>query len=367
MTTDRRETLRERLDARAVPRDELARPGEREGEVRCVACARRCRIPEGRRGGCLVRFNRGGRLMVPWGWVAGGLALDPIEKKPFYHVLPGSGALSFGMLGCDMHCPYCQNWLTSQALRDPEAGARIVDTTPETIRELAVRHGARSVISTYNEPLISAEWAVDVFREAGTAGLLTGFVSNGNATPEVLDFLRPHMDLFKVDLKTFREEGYRKLGARLADVLAGIEGIFARGFWLEVVTLVVPGFNDDPAELADIASFLAGLSPDIPWHVTAFHPDYRMDDRGPTPVSTLLRAVEIGREAGLRYVYPGNVAGLPELEATRCPSCGEVVVERHGWSIGAVRLREGACPACGTPIAGVWEDGRVPASRAGKP
>ncbi len=366
MSGDRRESLRERLDARAVPRDELARPGEREGEVRCVACARRCRIPEGRRGGCLVRFHRDGRLLVPWGWVAGGLALDPIEKKPFYHVLPGSGALSFGLLGCDMHCPYCQNWLTSQALRDPAAGGRIVEVTPEAIRELAVRHGALSVISTYNEPLISAEWAVDVFREAERSGLLAGFVSNGNATPEVLDFLRPHMDLFKVDLKAFREETYRKLGARLADVLAGIEGIFRRGFWLEVVTLVVPGLNDDPAELRDIASFLAGLSPDIPWHVTAFHPDYRMNDRGPTPVATLLRAVETGREAGLRYVYPGNVAGLHELASTRCPSCGRVLVERRGWAVGEVRVRGGRCPGCGTPIPGIWKDGRVPAAPAGR-
>ena len=179
--------------------------------TRCFACAHRCPIPDGARGVCQVRFNRGGRLMVPWGYVAGSQC-DPIEKKPFYHAWPGSLAYSFGMLGCDLHCSYCQNWVTSQALRDPEAVLHSETASPEQLAGEALRRGARAVVSTYNEPLITAEWAVDVFKEARAAGLATGFVSNGNATPEVLEYLRPWIDLYKVDLKGFDDHRYRRLG-----------------------------------------------------------------------------------------------------------------------------------------------------------
>lgn len=326
-----------------------------DGKLRCLACGHRCLIPPGRRGICKVRFNASGTLRVPNGYVT-GLAVDPIEKKPFYHVLPGSNALSFGMLGCDFHCSYCQNWLSSQALRDESAVSPIRPIRAEEIVRAAVDRGAPVVTSTYNEPLITADWAAEVFDLAQEAGLKTSFVSNGNGTPEVLDFLAPRLDLMKIDLKAFRQESYRQLGGVLKHVLETIEGVLARGIWLEVVTLVVPGLNDTEAELKEIAGFLAGLSVDIPWHVTAFHPDYRMTDRAATPVTTLLRAFEIGRGAGLRYVYAGNAAGrVGDRENTRCPTCHAVLVERAGYRVSRPRITaDGRCPECDERIAGVW-------------
>jgi pyruvate formate lyase activating enzyme len=285
------------------------------------------------------------------------LHVDPIEKKPFFHALPGARALSFGMLGCDLHCDYCQNWLSSQALRDPRADVYFQPVSAREIVQQALLSGSRCVVSTYNEPLITAEWAVEVFREARRHGLVTGFVSNGNATPEVLEYLRPWLDLFKVDLKSFRDANYRKLGGRLEPILDSIRRIHAMGFWLEVVTLVVPGFNDSNEELREIAEFLASVSPDIPWHVTAFHPDYKMTGPRPTSAGDLLRAVEAGRNAGLRYVYAGNLPGrMGDLESTRCWQCGALGIERYGFRVLANRLKPvGRCPKCGGQIAGFWE------------
>jgi pyruvate formate lyase activating enzyme len=323
--------------------------------VRCYACGHRCLIPEGRDGVCKVRFNQGGTLRVPFGYVATSLQLDPIEKKPFFHVLPGAAALSFGMLGCDYHCGYCQNWLTSQVLRDTEAGARPRRVTPEDIVRRALDHGAPIVTSTYNEPLITSEWAVAVFRLAKARGLRTAYVSNGNATPEALDYLRPWLDFYKVDLKGFDDAHYRKLGGTLQSVLDTIHGLVARRFWVEVVTLLVPGWNDSDGELRDVARFLAGVSRDIPWHVTAFHPDYKMANRDWTPVASLTRAAEIGRSEGMRFVYAGNAPGrTPSLENTVCPSCGALLIERVGFRVLANRLESGACPRCRLRIPGVW-------------
>jgi len=323
--------------------------------IRCFACGHRCPIFEGQPGVCKVRFNSGGRLRIPWGYVA-GVHSDPIEKKPFFHVRPGAEALSFGMLGCDLHCGYCQNWVTSQALRDPQAISSGVQMTPTELVGAALARGAEAVVSTYNEPLITAEWAVAVFKEAKAAGLLTGFVSNGNATPEVLEYLRPWLDLYKVDLKSFDDRRYRELGGRLEPILDSLRRIHAMGFWLEVVTLVVPGFNDSPDELRQTAEFLAGVSPDIPWHVTAFHQDYKMTGPPDTRAADLLRAVEAGRAAGLRYIYAGNLPGeLAGLEDTRCPSCGETLIRRRGYRILEYRLTaEGACPRCAEAIPGRW-------------
>jgi pyruvate formate lyase activating enzyme len=325
------------------------------GRIRCFACGHRCPIPPGQPGVCKVRFNREGTLYVPWGYVA-GVQQDPIEKKPFFHVRPGATALSFGMLGCDLHCGYCQNWVTSQALRDPKASAPVCPTTPEQLVQLALDSGAEAVVSTYNEPLITAEWAVAVLGEARRAGLLTGFVSNGNATPEVLQYLRPHLDLFKVDLKSFDDRHYHELGGRLQPILDSIRLIHQLGFWLEVVTLVIPGFNDSDAELSQIAEFLASISPDIPWHVTAFHKDYKMTGPENTPPSTLARAAGLGRAAGLRYVYAGNLPGKTgDLENTLCPGCGELLVARCGYRIGECRVTAGGrCPSCSAPIPGRW-------------
>ncbi|UCG15202.1 MAG: AmmeMemoRadiSam system radical SAM enzyme [Phycisphaerales bacterium] len=329
---------------------------EQDGAVRCLACGHRCRIPAGRAGVCKVRFNRGGELRVPHGYVS-GLQIDPIEKKPFYHALPGRDALSFGMLGCDFHCSYCQNWITSQTLRDDRAGARVNKHSAKDLVDLAVRHGVPMIVSTYNEPLITADWAVSIFAPAQEQGIRCGFVSNGNATPEVLGYIRPFVDLFKVDLKCFDDRNYRKLGGVLGTVLDSIKQLAETGFWVEIVTLVVPTFNDSDDELRRIAEFIASVSVDIPWHVTAFHPDYKMTDPPRTPASALIRAYDIGQNAGLRYVYAGNLpGGVGDREHTRCPSCGEVLIRRQGFYVEENRMRGGDCPGCGEAVAGVWED-----------
>jgi pyruvate formate lyase activating enzyme len=322
--------------------------------VRCFACGHRCLIPPGRDGICRVRFNDGGTLRVPYGYVA-SLQLDPVEKKPFFHALPGAKALSFGMLGCDYHCGYCQNWLTSQALRDADAGTPPQAVSPAEIVRVAKAEGARIVTSTYNEPLITSEWAVAVFKEAKAAGLLCSYVSNGNATSEVLDYLRPWVSLYKVDLKSFRDRPYRDLGGTLERVTWTIRALHEQGFWVEVVTLLVPGFNDSDDELRDIARFLAGVSPDIPWHVTAFHQDYRMTEPSSTTVSGLLRAAEIGVREGLSFVYAGNLPGaVRNWENTCCPRCGTRLIERVGFRVRENRIRNGGCPDCGAAVPGVW-------------
>src|SRR5918995_3534932 len=259
--------------------------------VRCHACGHDCRIPPGAMGVCKVRFNDAGTLRVPWGYVA-GVQCDPIEKKPFFHAWPGALAYSFGMLGCDLHCGYCQNWVTSQALRDPAATAPPRDVNPEDLAADALRQGARVLVSTYNEPLITVEWAVAIFTEAREQGLVTGFVSNGNGTTRVLEYLRPHIDLYKVDLKSFDDRHYRELGGRLQPILDTIAWLHRAGVWVEVVTLLVPGFNDSDAELRGLTQFLAGVSRDIPWHVTAFHQNYRMTDAANTTPAMLTRAAE---------------------------------------------------------------------------
>jgi len=328
------------------------------GELRCFACGHRCLIREGKRGICQVRFNQGGKLRVPWGYV-GSLQCDPIEKKPFSHVLPGSNALTFGMLGCDYHCGYCQNWLTSQAMRDPasDVSAQLVrKITPGQMLEHARRTKASVLVSSYNEPLITSEWAVAIFREAKQAGLMCAYVSNGNNTPEVMKYLSPYLDAYKVDLKCMNEKNYHTLGGTLQNTLDGIKRARDLGLWVEVVTLVIPGFNDTNEELWDAARFLADLSLDIPWHVTAFHKDYKMTQPENTDSKTLIRAAEIGREAGLRYVYAGNLPGnVGEYEDTLCPHCEHQVVKRSGYVIRKYEITsEGKCPKCGGKIAGLW-------------
>jgi len=350
-------TLAETLEARTVEAaPELVEPISKD-RLRCYACGHECPIPEGASGVCRVRFNRGGRLQVPFGYV-GGVQCDPIEKKPFFHARPGALAFSFGMLGCDLHCSYCQNWVTSQALRDPAAISPPMDVTPATLVDEAVHLGGRVVVSTYNEPLITSEWAVAIFREARARGLMTAYVSNGNGTPQVLEYLRPWVDLYKVDLKSFDDRHYRQLGGRIEPILRTIRALHEMGIWLEVVTLLIPGFNDAEEELERLAAFLAGVSPDIPWHVTAFHKDYRMNDPENTTPEMLVHAAAIGQRNGLRYVYAGNLPGrVGDLENTRCHHCRALLVERYGYFIQNYRMTpQGTCPECATPIPGRWAD-----------
>jgi len=305
-----------------------------------------------------VRFNEGGELRVPSGYVA-ALQSDPVEKKPFFHVMPGTNALTFGMLGCDFHCGYCQNWLTSQAMRDPNsdvAANLIRKITPEEMVSLAHRTHASVVVSSYNEPLITSEWAVQIFKEAKAAGLMCAYVSNGNNTPEVMEYIRPYISAYKVDLKCMQDKSYRKLGGVLQNTQNGIKRAHDMGLWVEIVTLTIPGFNDSNEELWDAARFIAGVSRDIPWHVTAFHKDYKMTDPDNTDAKTLLRAAEIGREAGLRYVYAGNLPGqVGEYEDTFCVECNHRLIRRSGYVIKEYHITsEGKCPNCKTSIPGLW-------------
>jgi len=327
-----------------------------DGRLRCHACGHCCPLPDGAIGVCKVRFNEGGRLRVPWGYV-GGVQCDPIEKKPFFHAYPGALAYSFGMLGCDLHCSYCQNWVTSQALRDPAAVAPPLSASPEDLVRDALERKATVLVSTYNEPLITSEWAVAVFKHAKAAGLRTGYVSNGNGTPQVLEYLRPFVDLYKVDLKSFDDRHYRQLGGRLAPILDTIRRLHAMGFWVEIVTLLIPGFNDSKDEITRLSEFIAGVSPDIPWHVTAFHGDYKMTEPGSTTAEMLLSAADIGRRSGLRYVYAGNLPGrVGPFENTYCHSCKLLLVERWGFKILQNNITEGVCPKCKTTIPGVWSE-----------
>jgi pyruvate formate lyase activating enzyme len=356
-------TLRTILDNHVHEADPHLVENLENNRLRCFSCGHCCPIPEGQAGVCKVRYNRGGKLYVPWGYVA-GTQCDPIEKKPFFHAHPGALAYSFGMLGCDLHCSYCQNWVTSQAIRDPNAISPPLQITPEALVRDALAQGAKVLVSTYNEPLITSEWAVAVFKEAKAAGLLTAFVSNGNGTPQVLEYLRPWLDLYKVDLKSFDDRHYHELGGRIAPILESIGRIHESGLWLEIVTLLIPGFNDSADELRRLTEFLASISMDIPWHVTAFHGDYKMTSPRDTTAEDLLRAAEIGRSSGLRYIYAGNLPGMVgEWEHTHCPNCCERLIERSGYRIKDYRITpQGNCPSCSDSIPGRWStkfDGQI--------
>ncbi|MBX3065998.1 MAG: AmmeMemoRadiSam system radical SAM enzyme [Anaerolineae bacterium] len=349
-------TLQDRLDEMTVAGElyEVVDPAEKK--IRCFACGHRCLIRDGGRGVCKVRYNEGGVLRVPHGYV-GALQVDPIEKKPFNHITPSATVISFGMLGCDLHCSYCQNWEISQHGRDKQAGRDPYVTSAAELVKIGKSRGATAIASTYNEPLITSEWAVTIFKEAHRQGMKALYISNGNGTPEVIRYLRPHLDGYKIDLKAMNDKTYRQLGGVLQNVLDTIRLVKESGLWLEIVTLIVPGLNDSPDELWDAARFIRSVSPDIPWHVTAFHPDYRMTDPPSTTEKMLVNAAEIGAEAGLHYVYAGNAPGrVGDWEHTRCPSCQRIVVRRFGFRVieNQLSATAGHCPGCQTLIHGVW-------------
>ena len=345
--------LAARLASRTRPGVLVARVPE-SGRLQCTACAHRCVLAEGVAGACGVRFQRDGELRVPFGYVA-ARHVRPIEANTIFHLRPGARALTFGMLGCDLRCPYCQNWRTSQALREGLIDAALTDLPPEQLVAEAVAAGCGAVCSAYNEPMITAEWAHAVFAVARGYGLATALVSDGNTTPEALAYLRPVTDVFRVDLKGYDDQQYRTLGGRLATVWESIRTARRLGFWVEVVTLVVPGFNDDPQGLRQLAAGLAAVDTDLPWHLNAFVPRYRMRDRPRTAAAVLVSAAGSAYAKGMRYVYVGNVPDrVPELSHTRCPRCGLVVVRRRDYRTEGTALRGGACAGCGAPVAGRW-------------
>jgi pyruvate formate lyase activating enzyme len=339
----------------------LAVPQE-DGSVLCNACAMRCFVRPGRSGICGVRENRDGTLVSTVYGRAVAVGIDPIEKKPLFHVAPGALAYSIATVGCPFHCSFCQNWEIAQA---PRLGLDLPTRAlpPSTVVEEALTAGARAIAYTYVEPTVFLEYALDTARQAHAAGLLNVFVTDGYATPEAIDLLRPVLDAANVDLKSFDDAFYRKLcGARLAPVLDALRAYRAAGVWVEVTTLVIPGHNDDPGELRALAGWIADeLGAETPWHVSRFFPAHKMQDVPPTPLDTLRRAADIGREAGLAHVYVGNAPQL-ELEDTRCAGCGQVLLERHGYRVFDRLGPDGACPGCGRRLAGraLDHDGRVP-------
>ncbi len=322
-----------------------------EKRVHCYLCAHECRIAESAYGICGVRRNIGGVLYtMVYGQVIAA-HVDPIEKKPLYHFLPGSTSYSIATIGCNFKCGFCQNWQISQAtIHDGSASGRMV--MPEKIVEEAKTSNCASISYTYTEPTIFFEYAYDTARLAREVGISNVFVTNGYMTRAALDMIKPYLDAANVDLKSFREDYYKQnCKARLQPVLDTISAMKELGVWLEVTTLVVTGENDSDEELSQIAEFLAGVDKDIPWHISRFHPDYRFLDHRATPLETLRRAREIGHEKGLRYVYLGNVQ---EGANTHCYRCQELVATRRYMGIEKLNPKNGHCPACGAEIKGVW-------------
>jgi len=317
--------------------------------VECLLCARRCRIPEGESGFCRVRRNVGGTL---YSLVYGRLIarhMDPIEKKPLFHFLPGTGSYSIATPGCNFRCSFCQNWQISQMDAAP-ALQSLGYVRPEEVVEAALEARAASIAYTYTEPTIFMEYALDCARLAREHGMRNVFVTNGFESPEAVEAMRGLIDAANVDLKSFRDEFYRHFcKARLQPVVETIANMREAGILVEVTTLLVPGQNDSPEELRELTAFLAGISPDIPWHVSRFYPNYKETDLSPTPVESMLRARQIGKEAGLRYIYLGNVL-IEGSQDTVCPGCGRVLIHRLGYSRPSVRLKEPKCPDCGHAV-----------------
>jgi len=326
-----------------------------EGRVQCYLCAHRCQIREGKRGVCYVRENRDGTLYTLVYGRTISQHVDPIEKKPLAHFYPGTRAYSIATVGCNFRCEWCQNASISQMPREREA-IMGEEASPEDIVVVAKRSGCRSIAYTYTEPTIFFEYAYDTAKLAHEEDVANVFVTNGYMTSgpgEMLDTMDPYLDAANVDLKAFRDETYRQfVGARLQPVLDSLKKMKELGVWVEVTTLVVPGINDDEEEIRDAAQFVAQeLGPETPWHISRFYPGYQMTDRPPTPVNTLRRAEEIGREEGLRYIYVGNIPGEANTE---CHNCGALLIRRAGYRIVGNRIAEGqVCPDCGTPVAGV--------------
>lgn len=327
------------------------------GVVQCGVCEHRCAISPGELGRCGVRRNEQGVLYLAVHGEAVALNLDPIEKKPLFHFLPGEQALSIGTLGCNFRCPFCQNWRISQA-RGEEAQqmrSQASTATPQTLLDVCAQHGARMMAYTYNEPTVFFEYTYDTARLAHERGIRNVYVSNGFMTEDVLEVLEPYLDGINVDLKSFSEGFYRQqCQARLEPVTRNVFTIAREmDIWIEVTTLLIPGLNDSEEELHALTEWLAEVGCEIPWHVSAFHPDYQMRDRPATSMAALVRAYDIGKEAGLDYVYVGNVMDV-DRSSTYCPACGALLIRRHWYTVTERWQEQGRCPACGHAVPGVW-------------
>jgi pyruvate formate lyase activating enzyme len=323
------------------------------GKVSCGLCHHSCQISPGKSGICGVRQNRGGELFtLVYGNVIAA-HVDPIEKKPLYHFLPGTPSFSIATIGCNFRCSFCQNWQISQASKGNSLKDQGQEYTPEDVVYAAKRHRCRSISYTYTEPTIFFEYAFDTARLAKKDGLANVFVTNGYMTREALETMRPYLDACNVDLKSFREDFYTQMcGAHLQPVLDSIRLMKEMGIWVELTTLVIPGQNDSEEELTQIARFIKELDPDIPWHISRFHPDFKYTDADATPVRSLRLALDVAKREGLRFIYIGNVLG--ESEGTVCPNCQKMLIRRHGFAIGENKIEGGKCPYCGSPVAGVY-------------
>jgi pyruvate formate lyase activating enzyme len=321
--------------------------------VRCYLCAHQCRINPAKRGICGVRENREGVLYaLTYGQLIAE-NVDPIEKKPLFHVYPASKSFSIATAGCNFSCEFCQNHDISQL---PREGLEIPGkpTAPAAIVEKAILAGSRTISYTYTEPTIYFEYAYDTARLAREQGLKNVFVTNGFMTDKALDTVSPYLQAANVDLKSFRDDFYRKrCGARLEPVLESLRKMKDLGIWVEVTTLLIPGLNDGEEELHDIASFIFSLGPETPWHISRFHPRYKLSHHTVTPVAAIRRASEIGRACGLKYVYSGNIPG-DEGENTFCFHCGQLLIGRYGFHIEQMNLHGSACSRCGTPLEGIF-------------
>lgn len=326
------------------------------GRVQCDLCPRGCRLADGQRGFCFVRMNRGGEVVLTTYGRSSGFCVDPIEKKPLAHFLPGTPVLSFGTAGCNLGCRFCQNWDISKSREFDILADR---AAPAQIARKARDLGCRSVAFTYNDPVIFLEYAADAADACHALGVRTVAVTAGYIRPGPRAELFRRIDAANVDLKAFSDAFYRKLcGARLAEVLETLVWLrHQRGVWLELTTLLIPGENDSDRELEAMSRWVVGeLGPDVPWHFSAFHPDWKMRDHPPTPLATLRRARAIARAAGSRHVYTGNVHD-PEGDTTFCAGCGAPLIVRDWYELVRWNLAaEGTCPACGARLAGVFEE-----------
>jgi pyruvate formate lyase activating enzyme len=323
------------------------------GKVHCYLCPRHCHIGEGQAGFCFIRVNRGGKLYSLGYASPAAIQIDPIEKKPLNHFLPGTKIFSMGTAGCNMGCFFCQNWDISKSRSDQVHSTHV---EPEQVVTLALHYKCPSIAFTYNEPTIWAEYVIDICKVAHARGLNTVMVSNGYITEEAFHEVYDHVDAANIDLKAFTEKFYGKTTlTHLAPVLETLERLKKEtNVWFEITNLMIPTLNDDEAETRKLAEWiLQHLGPDVPLHFTAFHPDFKLQDKPRTPPETLHRARKIAREVGLRYVYEGNI--FSDGGNTYCPSCNSLLIKRSWHDVLQNRLRDGACPKCGHPIHGVWK------------